>query len=144
MPRDWLALFRSLSGHGDSCADSANSANSSPNTSSENALSRPGKPIGTIGTIGTGDEVEPSLSLGENAECERQKTATSWRPEDWNDLVRDPSQKRASPRLSGFPRFLTKLMAAVAFERGDRRHRDLGETVDALCRAAEQLGLFVA
>jgi len=34
-------------------------------------------------------------------------------------------------------------MAAVASERGDRRHRDLGETVDALCRAAEQLGLFV-
>src|SRR5262252_670350 len=34
-------------------------------------------------------------------------------------------------------------MAAVASERSNSRHRDLGETVDALCRATEQLSLLV-
>ena len=42
-----------------------------------------------------------------------------------------------------YRRFRTRLMAAVASARSDNRHRDLGETVDALGRAAEQLGLFV-
>src|SRR5438132_11171909 len=34
-------------------------------------------------------------------------------------------------------------MAAVASERSNSRHRDLGETVGALCRAAEQLSLLI-
>src|SRR5580692_11117184 len=42
-----------------------------------------------------------------------------------------------------YRRFRARLMAAVASARSDNRHRDLGETVDALGRAAEQLGLFV-
>jgi len=39
--------------------------------------------------------------------------------------------------------FRTGSVAAVASGRSDNRHRDLRETVDALCRAAEQLGLLV-
>ena len=67
------------------------------------------------------------------------------RPRNPRPAVQKSRGRRRHPDFldsAALPRFRTKLMAAVASERGDRRHRDLGETVDALCRAAEQLGLF--
>src|SRR5439155_5445983 len=47
-----------------------------------------------------------------------------------------PSKEPKSPRRAS-------LVAAAVSGRSDSRNRDLGETVDALCRAAEQLGLLV-
>ena len=41
------------------------------------------------------------------------------------------------------PRSRTRFAGAIAFGTRGSRHNDLGETVDALGRAAEQLGLFV-